>query len=109
MRVRYRYLPIDLAAVGMVLGAPVQVSGANGVVRFSLPAGHVLVEDSLRQLQAHRGEYVFIEEPDARTDETVSEDAAAAVRRTLEIFAGADLSDPLMAAFFDQVLAYRSA
>ena len=36
-------------------------------------------------------------------------DAARAAHRVMDIFAAADLSDPVMAALFDQVLGYRSA
>ena len=36
-------------------------------------------------------------------------DAALAARRVMEIFDGADLADPVMAALFDQILIYRSA
>jgi hypothetical protein len=39
----------------------------------------------------------------------VAVDVAQAVGRVLSIFEGVDLTDPAMAAFFDQVLAYRSA
>ncbi len=108
MRTRPHYIPSVEVAAGMVLGTPMVVS-QHGVVRFSLPEGHVLTEDNLHQLRAHQAEYLFIAEPDTRSDEQVAEDAALAARRTMEIFAGADLTDPNMAALFDQVLAYRSA
>ena len=108
MRTRTQYIPIEEAESGMVLGAPAVVS-QHGMVRYSLPAGHVLTEDNLRQLKAHQAEFVFIAIPDTRSDEQVAVDAALAARRTMEIFAGADLSDPTMAYLFDYVLAYRSA
>ena len=108
MRTRPRYLPIIEAAAGMVLGMPVRVA-RHGQVRFSLPAGHTLTEDNLRQLTAHRAEFIFIAEPDRRSDEEVAIDAARAAHRVMDIFAVADLSDPTMAALFDQVLGYRSA
>lgn len=92
----------------MVLGAPVIVV-RGGILRFSLPTGHALTEDNLHQLMVHQAEFVFVVEPDTRSDEQVAEDTAAAARRTLEIFDGADLTEPTMAALFDQVLGYRSA
>lgn len=108
MRTRTHYLPIEEAEAGMVLGAP--IGGVNhGVPRFSLPAGHALTHDNLHQLIAHEAEFIFIAMPDPRSDEEVAIDAALAARRALEIFAGAELADPTMAALFDQVLAYRSS
>lgn len=91
-----------------MLGAPVSVAN-RGVLRFSLPAGHVLTEDNLQQLRVHRAEYIFVAEPDGRTDEQVAVDAALSARRVMEIFSGADLTDPTTAALFDQVLSFRSA
>ena len=92
----------------MVLGAPIAVS-QQGILRFSLPAGHTLTDDNLHQLIAHRAEFIFIVEPDHRSDEVIAEDTARAAKRTMEVFSGADLSDPHMATLFDQVLQYRSA
>lgn len=108
MRTRPRYLPVTEAEAGMVLGTPVRVA-SHGQLRFSLPAGHTLTEDNLHQLAAHRAEFIFIAEPDNRSDEDIAVDAAHAARRVMDIFVGADLSDPTMAALFDQVLIYRSA
>lgn len=108
MRTRTHYIPLLEAEAGMVLGAPVSVS-THGILRFSLPAGHTLTDDNLHQLAAHKAEFIFVAEPDTRSDEHVAVDAALAARRTMEIFAGADLTDPTMAALFDQVLGYRSA
>lgn len=108
MRTRPRCIPLEEAIPGMTLSAPAVVS-QQGVVRFALPEGHLLTEDNLHQLAAHQAEYLFIAAPDVRSDEQIAEDAALAARRTLEIFAGADLSDSHMAALFDKVLAYRSA
>lgn len=108
MRTRTRYLPLEECEVGMVLAAPVSIV-RHGILRFSLPAGHALTEDNLRQLLTHRGEFVFVAMPDPRSDEDVAVDAALSARRAMEIFAGADLTDPNMAALFDQVLVHRSA
>lgn len=108
MRTRTRYIPIIEAEPGMVLGDPLKVA-SHGVLRFALPAGHVLTEDNLRQLTIHQAEFMFVAEPEARSDEQIAVDAALAARRTMEIFSGADLTDPTLAALFDQVLTYRSA
>jgi hypothetical protein len=107
MRTRPRYLPIIEAEPGMVLGSPVKVA-INGVLRLSISSGTELTDDTLHQLRAHRAEFIFIAEPDTRSDEEVAIDAAAMAHRVMEIFSGADLSDPDMAALFDQVLTYRS-
>lgn len=108
MRFRTRYLPLAEATAGMILGTAVLNVG-GGQRRFSLPAGHSLTTDNLHQLRAHRAEFIFIAEPDTRTDEEVAVDAAQAAGRTMQIFSGADLTDRTMAALFDQVLGYRSA
>jgi hypothetical protein len=108
MRTRPRYIPIIEAEAGMVLGTSVRVASHNQV-RFSLPAGHTLTDDNLHQLNAHHAEFIFIAEPDRRPDEEVAVDAAQAAHRVMVIFSAADLSDPTMAALFDQVLGYRSA
>jgi hypothetical protein len=108
MRTRPRYLPLIEAETGMVLGTPVHIA-RQGQHRYSLPAGHRLTEDNLRQLAAHHAEFIYIAEPDSRSDEEVAVDAANAAHRVLNIFSGADLADPTLAALFDQVLAYRSA
>ncbi len=108
MRTRQRYIPIIEAQAGMALGAPANaVSG--GAMNFSLPAGHVLTEDNLHLLDAHRVEFIFVTEPDLRTEQEIAADAALVEQQVMRIFAGADLSDPTMAGLFDQVLAYRSA
>lgn len=108
MRTRPCYLPVIEAEEGMVLGSPVNVV-TNGVLRLSLSAGTRLTGDTLQQLKAHRAEYIFIDEPDTRSDEEIALNAASMAHRVMEIFAGADLSDPHMAALFDRVLTYRSA
>lgn len=108
MRTRPRYLPLIEAEAGMVLGTPVHMT-RQGQHRYSLPAGHMLTEDNLRQLATHHAEFIYIAEPDTRSDEEIAVDAAKAASRVMDIFSGADLADPTMAALFDQVLAYRSA
>jgi hypothetical protein len=96
------------AEPGMVLAGPTRIN-EHGFLTFSLPVGHVLTDASLRQLAAHGAECLFVTEQDPRSDEQVATDAARAAHRVMEIFSGADLSDPVMAALFDQVLAHRSA
>lgn len=108
MRNRFRYLPIIEVEAGMVLALPVNVVN-HGVLRLSMPAGFELTDDSVHQLIAHRAEFIYVIEPDRRTDEKVASDAAAMAGRVLHVFAGADLADPVMAALFDQVVIYRSA
>ena len=108
MRVRQRFVPIEEARVGMVLGAAANAI-EKGLLSLTLPAGHVLTEDSLGQLVAHHAEFIQIEYPDTRSDEAVADDVAAASCRVLDIFNDADLTDPTLAALFEQVLAYRSA
>jgi hypothetical protein len=108
MRTRTHYIPIVEAEAGMLLGTPVVISN-HGIVRLKLPAGHTLTKDNLHQLTAHQAEFIFVAQPDERSDEQVAVDAALSAHRTMEIFAGADLTDPTLAALFDQVLSYRSA
>lgn len=105
---RPRFLPIFLAKPGMTLSDAIELSH-NVYLCLALPAGHVLTEESLYQLVKHHAEYLYIAEPETRTPQQIATDSASAARRTLEIFRHADLGEPNMAAFFDQVLRYRSA
>ena len=104
---RLHYLPFNEVEPGMVLGAPLTLVERN-IVRFSLPAGHELTESNLRQLASHHAEFVCIVTPDSRTADEIAIESAAAAARVMHIFEGADLSQPVMAALFDRVLAYRS-
>ena len=108
MRTRHHYIPIHDAREGMVLSAMARVL-EQGVLRFSLPGGHALTEENLHQLQAHHAEFIFVDQPDTRSDEQVAIDTAAVAHRVLGMFSGADLSDPNMAALFDQALGYLSS
>lgn len=108
MRYRFQYLSTRQAKPGMVLGDDANAV-AGGSVCFSLPQDHVLTEENIRQLQAHKVEYIFVCAADSRTDAQVAEDAAQAAARVMNVFSGADLTEPCMATLFDQVLAYRSA
>jgi len=107
MKTRQQYLPIELARAGMLLCEPVQVV-EHGLVSMTLPASHVLTQESLNQLVAHHAEFIEVAVPDERSDEQIAVDAALSARRVMEIFSAADLTDPNMAAFFDLVLCYRS-
>ena len=108
MRTRTQYIPLVTAEEGMTLAAPLNVV-KHGHMRFSLPAGHVLTFDNLHQMTVHGAEFIFITAPDTRSDEDIATDTAAVAGRVMDIFAGADLSNPTLAALFDQILAYRNA
>lgn len=102
-----RYLPINEAREGMVLGEAVTLT-ERSVLRLSFPAGHALTETSLRQLRLHHASSICVSEADPRSDEQVATDTATAAAEVMRIFSGADLSQPEMAALFDRILAYRS-
>lgn len=108
MRYRYQYLSTKLARPGIALGAAADAV-VGGAVSFSLPAGHVLTEENIRQLQTHKVEFIFVGCEDTRSDEQIAEDAAQAAARVMRVFADADLTEPCMAALFDQVLSFRSS
>lgn len=107
MRSRHRYIALEDAREGAILGAPVSLT-SNGMLRFALPAGHALTEDNLRQMAIYGGEFVTVVEPDLRSDEQIAIDVANAARRLIEVFSGADLTKSPMADLFDQILGYRS-
>lgn len=108
MRTRQRFVPILEAQAGMLLSTPCNIV-EHGYLSLSLPAGHTLTQENLSQLVAHHADYIYITQDDTRSDEQVAVDAALSARRVMQIFDGADLTDPNMAALFDQVLGYRSA
>lgn len=108
MRTRHHFISIEDARAGMVLSQSANIVD-HGFLSLTFPAGHELTEENLSQLNTCHAEFIDIEVLDARSDEQVAVDAASAAKRVLQIFDGADLSDPNMAALFDQVLAYRSA
>ena len=108
MRTRTQYIPIMAAEVGMTLAAPLKVIN-QGHLRFSLPVGHLLSADNLHQMRANGAEFIFVAAPDTRSDEEVAIDTAQVARRVMEVFDGADLSEPGIAALFDQILCYRNA
>jgi hypothetical protein len=108
MRIRHLVIPMEQAQAGMVLGRPLEVVFRR-VLGLTLPVGHTLTEENLHQLSVHHAEFICIDQADNRSDEQVAIDAAQAAHRVMALFEGADLSEPHMAAFFDQILAYRSA
>lgn len=108
MRTRTLYIPATEAEVGMALAAPLKVVN-HGRLRLSLPAGHELTDDNLQQMIANSAEFIFVAVPDTRSDEQIATDTAEVAHRAMDIFSGADLSEPVMASLFDQILAYRNA
>lgn len=104
---RLQYLPFHQVEAGMTLGEPVHLSQQH-ILRYSLPAGHVLTEDNLRQLAAHHAEFVCIARPDNREPAVAEAERAAAIALVQRIFEGADRTQPVMASFFQRVLDYRS-
>ena len=107
MKIRRHHIALHEAKVGMVLCAPISVV-THGVLRCSLPAGLVLTEDNIHQLTVHHAEFLFILEADPRTEAEISDDSAQAMQRVTEIFSAADLTNPTIAALYEQVLAYRA-
>ncbi len=107
-RRRKHYLPLSEVEPGMILGDAIVIAERN-TLRLRLPAEHELTETNLRQLGAYHAEFVCVSLPDPRSDEEVAADAVAAAARVTEIFSGADLSQPAVAALLERVLAYRSA
>ena len=107
MKTRPRYITLIEAEVGMELAAPLSTV-SNGRLDLTLPAGHILTQNSLQQIHAHKAEFMFVVELDERSSEQVAVEAAQAAHRVMEIFAGADLSDPAMATLFNQILIFHS-
>jgi hypothetical protein len=107
-RRRKHHLPLGEVEPGMILGEAVVIAERD-TLRLRLPADHELTETNLRQLGAYHAEFVCVSLPDPRNDEEVAADTAAAATRVTEIFSGADLSQPAVAALLERVLAYRSA
>jgi hypothetical protein len=105
MRTRTHYLPIEAASEGMVLADGVR----DPFQRTLLAAGVLLTQENIQQLVAHQAEFICISEEEVRTDEQIASDAAEAADRVLAVFEHADLSNPVLAALFNQVSVYRSA
>lgn len=107
MATRIRYLSIEEISPGMTLGAALNV-GDHGVTTFALPAGHVLTESNLVQMNQRHAEWACIAEDDPRSDEERAEALQAVREHQDKLFARADRSQPAMAALYDAVLRYRS-
>jgi len=105
MQTRTHYLPIENATVDMVLAESVK----DGFQRVLLPSGSTLTAENIQQLQAHAVEFICVSYEDKRTPEEIAVHSAETARSVMNIFASADLSNPVMAALFNQVLMYRSA
>ena len=105
MRTRTLYQPIEDARVGMVLAEPAK----DRYQMTLLPAGSSLTEENMAQLLAHEVELICVSMEDTRSDETIGLHAAHCAHQVLEVFEGADLSQPVLAALFNQVIIYRSA
>jgi hypothetical protein len=108
MSERLRHLPLHELRPGMVLGHPIVLT-ERGIVVLNLPAGHVLNEASLAQLAARHAEYAAICEPETRSPEALAALRAREEARLALIFSNADLDHPDTRAFYEAVLAYRSA
>lgn len=105
MRHRIKYVPAFEARAGMTLSEPAQDRNLSTL----LPAGHTLTEENLQQLVAHQVELLCVAFDDSRSAEEIAEEASVMAKRVLDTFQTANLSDPLTAALFNQVLTYRSA
>ena len=102
---RTHYLPIEDIREGMVLAETVR----DPYQMPLLPAGSSLSAENIRQLLAHAVEFICVSYPDPRSAEEIGAQSATAAHAVMEIFASADLSDPVLFALFNQVLVYRSA
>jgi hypothetical protein len=105
MRSRTYYLPIEDTTEGMLLAEAVR----DRYLTPLLPSGTTLSAENIQQLRAHRVDFICVSCVDARSAEEIAEEAAASAHRALEIFGTADMSDPVIAALFNQIFIYRSA
>ena len=101
-----RYLTLREVTVGMTLAAPLLIS-ERGLLRFSLPEGHVLNADNLHQLRLFHAEFVPVYVADQRTESEREQDLATAEARLNYIFRLADMQVPAIAGLYNAVLAYR--
>ena len=108
MASRLRCLPFSGVEVGMVLGASLTVP-EYGVVSFMLPAGHALTESNLHQMAIRHAEYVCVCQEDNRSDAEREIEWAASEQRLAEIFAMANLTQPLMSSLYDAVNRFRKS
>lgn len=105
MPTRTHYLPIENATEGMVLAESVK----DGYQRSLLPSGSALTAENIQQMQAHAVEFICVSYEDRRSPEEIAVHSAETARSVMSIFESADLTNPVMAALFNQVLMYRSA
>jgi hypothetical protein len=104
-RLRTHYIPAEVAVEGMTL-----TEGVKDKWRRTLfPEGATLTQENIQQLLAHQVEFICVSYTETRPPELIAVEAAMAARKILDVFSGADLSNPTMAALFNQVLVYRSA
>ena len=108
MNLRRRYLPLTELQPDMVLAKPLVLS-ERGRVTLRLPAGHVLTEASLEQLEAHHAEYACIDTEDTRTEIEQNEAWQQQEIRLAQIFQFADLTKPEIRSFYNALLAYRKS
>jgi len=106
MTTHLRYLPLEEACEGMVLGSALTLV-EHGIMTFRLPAGHVLTESNLRQLTVHHGEFVCIEAEDPRSEAEREQEWAKHDARLAQLFRHADLSEPATAGLYQAVQKYR--
>jgi hypothetical protein len=105
LRLRTHFISIKVAAEGMVLADAVK----DKWHRTLSPAGATLTLANIQQLEAHQVEFICVSYLETRPPEVIAVDSAIAARKIMEVFSGADLTNPTMAALFNQVLVYRSA
>ncbi|MBV1776727.1 hypothetical protein KSF73_13510 [Burkholderiaceae bacterium DAT-1] len=101
-----RYITMAEARPGMVLAHDVNVV-ENGMLRLTMARGTVLCPDTIHQLTMHHGEFLAIKLNDKRSKAECDADAAAARARVMQIFAGADFSNPAINNLMQAVLDYR--
>ncbi len=106
-RMRATYLSIEEIASGMTLAKPLAVTEKR-ILRYMLPEGHVLTEDNVRQLASHHAEAVCVWLADDRTDEEIAANALQVEAKLRRLFAHSDLTQPIMAAFFDRIRTHLS-
>jgi hypothetical protein len=108
MATRTRHLALQDLQPGMTLVQDLTLV-EHGIVTYSLPSGHVLTQENLRQLASHHAVCVRVEQEDTRTDTQREADAQRQAGRLKMIFRHADLGAPESQALFQVLLAHRSA
>lgn len=106
--IRQRFLPVSALQEGMILARPLVIT-EHGRVLLRLPAGQVLTEAGLEQLQARHAEYACVEMLDSRSDAEREADEAKLDARQQQIFRYADMDSPAVAALFNALLQYRKS